>query len=140
MLPHVEKEEEDEEEEDFIQCNFSNVALGKSIDGILEGILVIGRFTNPFFFVLEEGEDDEAGLKRVIQEEMNLSLKNVKSLLGETEYVANHPEKGKHRKQVRYYLVEADYGDIKLPEGKGGLDAAQVATKLETLGIQVLAD
>lgn len=74
---------------------------------------------------LEEGEDDEAGLKRVIKEEMNLDLIKVKSLLGETEYVANHPEKGKHRKQVRYYLVESNYGDIKLPEGKGGLDAAQ---------------
>jgi N utilization substance protein B len=74
---------------------------------------------------LQEGEDDEAGLKRVIKEEMNLDLKNVKLLLGETEYVANHPEKGKHRKQVRYYLVESDYGDIKLQEGKSGLDAAQ---------------
>lgn len=74
---------------------------------------------------LKDGEDDEAGLKRVIKEEMNLDLKNVKLLLGETEYVANHPEKGKHRKQVRYYLVESDYGDIKLQEGKSGLDAAQ---------------
>ncbi len=74
---------------------------------------------------LAEGEDDEAGLKRVIKEEMNLDLKNVKSLLGETEYVANHPEKGKHRKQVRYYLVQAEFGDIKLPEGKGGLDDAK---------------
>lgn len=74
---------------------------------------------------LEEGEDDEAGLKRVIKEEMNLDLKKINVLLGETEYVANHPEKGKHRKQVRYYLVESDYGDIKLQEGKSGLDAAQ---------------
>ncbi len=74
---------------------------------------------------LKEGEDDETGLARVISEEMNLKLKGVKALLGETEYVANHPEKGKHRKQVRYYLVEADFGDIKLPEGKSGLDAAQ---------------
>jgi len=74
---------------------------------------------------LQDGEDDEAGLKRVIKEEMNLELQNVKLLLGETEYVANHPEKGKHRKQVRYYLVESDYGDIKLQEGKSGLDAAQ---------------
>ena len=74
---------------------------------------------------LQDGEDDEAGLKRVIKEEMNLDLKKINSLLGETEYVANHPEKGKHRKQVRYYLVQSDYGDIKLQEGKSGLDAAQ---------------
>lgn len=74
---------------------------------------------------LEEGEDDDAGVRRVIKEEMDLDIKNVKALLGETEYVANHPEKGRHRKQVRYYLAEANYADIKLPEGKGGLDAAQ---------------
>jgi transcription antitermination protein NusB len=74
---------------------------------------------------LKEGEDDETGLRRVIKEEMNLDLKKINSLLGETEYVANHPEKGKHRKQVRYYLVESDYCDVKLQEGKSGLDAAQ---------------
>lgn len=74
---------------------------------------------------LQDGEDDEQALKRVIKEEMNLNVTKIKSLLGETEYIANHPEKGRHRKQVRYYLVESDYGDISLPEGKGGLDAAQ---------------
>lgn len=74
---------------------------------------------------LQDGEQDDDGVKRVIKEEMSLNIKNVKALLGETEYIANHPEKGRHRKQVRYYLAEAEYGDIKLPEGKGGLDAAQ---------------
>lgn len=74
---------------------------------------------------LEEKESDDDGVKRVIKEEMDLDVKNIKALLGETEYIANHPEKGRHRKQVRYYLAEADFKDIKLPEGKGGLDAAQ---------------
>lgn len=74
---------------------------------------------------LEEGETDADGLARVIKEEMGLSITNVKALLGETEYVANHPEKGKHRKQVKYFLAEATYGDIVLNEEKKGLDAAQ---------------
>jgi len=71
---------------------------------------------------LEEGEKDVDGVKRVIKEEMGATVTDVKSLLGETEYVANHPEKGKHRKQVRYYLAEAEFGDLQLPEDKGGLD------------------
>lgn len=74
---------------------------------------------------LEEGESDTDGVKRVIKEEMGLTITDVKALLGETEYVANHPEKGKHRKQVKYYLAEAEYGDMQLPEDKGGLDDAQ---------------
>jgi len=74
---------------------------------------------------LEEGESDADGVKRVINEETGLTITDVKALLGETEYVANHPEKGKHRKQVKYYLAQADYADMQLPEDKGGLDDAQ---------------
>ncbi|MEY2640632.1 MAG: hypothetical protein RL150_25 [Candidatus Parcubacteria bacterium] len=74
---------------------------------------------------LEENESDADGVKRVIKEEMGLTVTNVKALLGETEYVANHPEKGKHRKQVKYFLAEATYGDILLAEDKKGLDDAQ---------------
>lgn len=74
---------------------------------------------------LEEGETDDAGLKRIIKEEMGLEVTAVKEMLGNTEYVANHPEKGKHRKQVTYYLAEAKFEDIKLGEDKGGLDDAK---------------
>jgi transcription antitermination protein NusB len=74
---------------------------------------------------LEAGETDADGLKRVIMEEMGLEIINLKALLGETEYVANHPEKGKHRKQVKYFLAEAKLGDIAVPEDKGGLDDAK---------------
>jgi len=74
---------------------------------------------------LEEGETDTDGLARVIKEEMGLDITNVKALLGETEYVANHPEKGKHRKQVKYFLAESAYSPIALAEDKTGLDDAQ---------------
>jgi N utilization substance protein B len=113
-------------EEMLIEEKVGAVVFARQDDQIYFGLVhdVFGHWTLSKGG-LDAGEDDEAGLKRVIKEEMNLDLVNVKSLLGETEYVANHPEKGKHRKQVRYYLVEADFGDIKLPEGKGGLDAAQ---------------
>lgn len=73
---------------------------------------------------LEEGESDEDGVKRVINEEMGLKILRTMDKLGDTEYVANHPEKGKHRKQVTYYLAEAEFNDIKLGES-GGLDNAR---------------
>jgi len=73
----------------------------------------------------EDKETDEDAVKRVIKEEMGLTVSDVKSLLGDTEYVANHPEKGKHRKQVKYYLAEAATFEPPVLGESGGLDAAQ---------------
>jgi N utilization substance protein B len=72
---------------------------------------------------VEEEEDNIAGVARVIKEEIGVSLK-VGEKLGENEYVASQPEKGKIRKQVVYYLAEAPYEDLKLKE-TGGLDDAR---------------
>ena len=74
---------------------------------------------------VKEGETPEEAVVRVIKEEMGLDIKEVKNLLGDTEYVANHPEKGKHRKQVKYFLAEAkEYKDPELGES-GGIDDAK---------------
>jgi len=73
----------------------------------------------------EDGESDDDAVKRVIKEEMGLTISNIHSLLGDTEYVANHPEKGKHRKQVKYYLAEAAKFEPPVLGESGGLDAAQ---------------
>jgi len=73
---------------------------------------------------LEDGEKDDVGVARVIKKEMGLNITKVLDKLGDTEYVANHPEKGKHRKQVVYYLAEAKYEDIVLGES-GGIDDAK---------------
>jgi N utilization substance protein B len=70
---------------------------------------------------LEEKEEDAEGLSRIVEEETGLDIKEVIEKLGENEYVANHPEKGKHRKQVTYYLAKADHKEPKLGES-GGLD------------------
>jgi transcription antitermination protein NusB len=70
---------------------------------------------------VKEGETAEEAAVREIKEEMGLDIE-VKNLLGDTEYVANHPEKGKHRKQVKYFLAEAkEFKEPKLGES-GGLD------------------
>lgn len=88
---------------------------------------------------LEDGEEDEAGVKRVILKEMGVEVLENKEKLGDTEYVANHPEKGKHRKQVTYYLSEAKYGDIKLGES-GGLDDAKWFKAQEILDLNFYND
>ena len=72
---------------------------------------------------IEDNETVEDGAVREIKEEMGLAIK-IEEELGQNEYVATHPEMGKLRKQVHYFLANASYGDITL-EQKGGLDDAK---------------
>ncbi len=71
---------------------------------------------------IEEGERVEEGTVREVREEMGLANITLKDKVGENEYIASHPEKGKIRKRVTYFLAEAPYEPLKLEEGKGGLD------------------
>ena len=73
---------------------------------------------------VEEGEDLEKGVVRELKQELGLKHLKVKDRLGENQYMASHPEKGKLLKQVSYFLVESKFEDIKLEE-KGGLDDAR---------------
>ncbi|MCE9517404.1 transcription antitermination factor NusB [Candidatus Nomurabacteria bacterium] len=73
---------------------------------------------------IEEGEDEEQGAIREIKEEMDLDIE-IKELLGRNEYIASHPEKGKIRKQVVFFLAESPYSTITLEKGTGGLDDAR---------------
>lgn len=68
-------------------------------------------------------ESLEAGARRALKAEIGLSI-TLENELGKNEYVASHPEKGKIRKQVAYFLASAPYENLNL-EQKGGLDAAQ---------------
>jgi len=68
-------------------------------------------------------ETAEEGTTREIKEEIGLDIK-IKEKIGENEYVASHPERGKYRKHVSYFLAEAQYEPIVL-EKKGGLDDAK---------------
>lgn len=72
---------------------------------------------------IEEGEDLKLGTAREIKEELNLDT-TIETELGQNEYIATHPEKGKLRKQVSYFLAQASSPktDLKLEAGKGGLD------------------
>jgi transcription antitermination protein NusB len=73
---------------------------------------------------LENDEKEVDGTKREIKEEIGLDVE-VMEEIGRNEYIANHPEKGKLRKQVVYFLAKADYKDLALEKDNGGLDEAR---------------
>ncbi len=87
---------------------------------------------------IEAGEDAQSGAAREIKEELGLSI-TIKDKLGENEYVASDPEKGKKRKQVTYFLAESPFVELTLEE-KGGLDGAQWFKIADILGLNFYED
>lgn len=80
---------------------------------------IFGRWT------LSKGhtKEDESltdAVKRKVLEEIGIDCKPLEKL-GENEYVASKPDKGKFRKHVSYFLAEAQYQELTLG-ASGGLD------------------
>ncbi len=95
-------------------------------DGVMYLALVhdiFGHWTLSKGKIEDESESTEAGAVRSLKEELGLDI-TLEAELGKNEYVASHPEKGRVRKQVHYYLAEAPYVELNL-EQKGGLDDAK---------------
>jgi N utilization substance protein B len=72
---------------------------------------------------IEEGENEEQATIREIKEEIGLDIE-IEEKLGENEYVANHPQKGKILKKVSYFLAKSKYKELLLEESTG-LDNAR---------------
>lgn len=72
---------------------------------------------------IEEGEDLEKGAVREIKEELGIDVV-IKETIGENEYTASDPEKGKIRKHVYYFLAETKDSELKLVSS-GGLTEAE---------------
>lgn len=72
---------------------------------------------------LENGEKDEECLKRKVPLEIGVPVE-VKESIGSNSYATFHPERGKIKKEINYYLAEAPFQDLTLEkkEEKGGLD------------------
>lgn len=87
---------------------------------------------------IEEDVEPEIGVITEIKEELGIDIEVVDKL-GENEYVANHPEKGKRRKQVSYFLAKADHSELKLGES-GGLDDARWFKLSEILDLNIYDD
>lgn len=87
---------------------------------------------------IEAGEDETTTATREIGEEIGISM-TIENKLGENEYIANKPEKGKVVKHVSYYLAKAEYTPLTL-EKKGGLDDARWFPFDEVLGLRMYDD
>ncbi|MFZ1019723.1 MAG: transcription antitermination factor NusB [Minisyncoccia bacterium] len=72
---------------------------------------------------IEEGENEEEATIREIKEEIGLDIK-IEEKLGENEYVANHPQKGRILRKVAYFLAKSIYQELVL-EKSTGLDNAR---------------
>ncbi|MCC6290894.1 transcription antitermination factor NusB [Candidatus Nomurabacteria bacterium] len=88
---------------------------------------------------LNQGEETGVGVAREIKEEMSLTVR-VLDHLADNEYISSDPEKGKLRKQVSYFLAEAeDKNSLKLTKS-GGLDDARWFDLSEIAGLKMYDD
>ena len=87
---------------------------------------------------IEEGETVEEGAIRELKEEIGADIA-IEGELGFNEYVASHPELGKVRKQVTYFLASAPHTELVL-ENKGGLDDAKWFKVAEILDLNFYED
>jgi len=83
---------------------------------------VFGRWTLSKGHI-EADATPEAGVARVVSEELGLAAQ-VQDMVGENEYVASHPEKGKVRKHVWFFLATSEFEPLVLKKS-GGLDDAK---------------
>jgi N utilization substance protein B len=72
---------------------------------------------------IESDATPEKGVERIVKEELGLSVR-VEHQVGENEYVASHPEKGRVRKHVWFFLATGDFEPLQLKKS-GGLDDAK---------------
>jgi len=98
---------------------------------------IFGHWTLSKSKIAEE-ETIEGGATRALREEIGLAVE-IEAQLGQNEYVASHPELGKVRKQVTYFLATAPYQEIALAK-KGGLDDAQWFKVAEILDLNFYED
>lgn len=83
---------------------------------------VFGRWTLSKGHI-ENDPSPEEGVKRIIKEELGLDAM-VGAQVGENEYIASHPEKGKVRKHVWFFIATAEFEPLTLKKS-GGLDDAK---------------
>ena len=98
---------------------------------------VFGRWTLSKGHV-EKDSSPKHGIIRIVKEELGLDGVP-EDELGGNEYIASHPEKGKIRKKVTYFLVKAPFDTIELKRS-GGLDDARWFRVQDTLDLNFYSD
>lgn len=87
---------------------------------------------------VEVSDNIEEGTKREIKKEIGLDI-TIEEKLGENEYVATHPSKGKSLKKVAYFLAHSQYKELQL-ENSGGLDGARWFDMTEVPELRIYND
>ncbi|MDB5266425.1 MAG: NusB antitermination factor, utilization substance protein [Parcubacteria group bacterium] len=90
---------------------------------------------------VEGDESDEDCLIREAEEELGIPVV-INERLGQNSYTTYHPEHGKIKKQVTYFLAEAPYKELTLEkkEEKGGLDDVRWFKLAEILDLNFYDD
>lgn len=90
---------------------------------------------------IEKDEKEEKAIVREAKEELGVDIK-VEDKLGENSYETFHPEKGKLKKHIVYYLAEAPFEELTLEnkEKKGGLDDVKWFKLAEILDLNFYDD
>ena len=90
---------------------------------------------------LKEGENENDGIAREAKEELGIAIK-VKEKLGENAYETFHPERGKLKKHITYFLAEAPFEELTMEnkKEKGGLDDVRWFKLAEILDLNFYDD
>ncbi len=132
---------------DYFESGQRELLAGAVVCSNHEGKLFVGLVHDVFGYwtlpkgKIENGENEQEGAEREIKEEIGINI-TISEKLGENEYIANKPEKGKVVKHVSYFLAFADYIPLTLEhkENKGGLDNAEWFDSKDVLGLRIYDD
>jgi N utilization substance protein B len=131
-------------DEEFEQLPIEKKA-GSVIYSMIEGTIAFAMVHDIFGYwtlskgSVEESEEPVDTAVRKAREEIGLPI-TIKTQLGENMYVANHPEKGRVRKSVHYFLAEAPYQELTLETTTGGLDDARWFSAGEVVHLRMYED
>ncbi len=136
------------------QKKFEEVDLTKIPTEQKAGALIYAKKGDELYFALvhdifgywtlskggvEAGETVEQAAVREIKEEVNLDI-SIKEKIGESEYIASHPEKGKIRKKVTFFLAESQFVPVTLENHSGGLDDVRWFSIAEVASLKMYDD
>ena len=88
---------------------------------------------------VQSGESVEEAAVREVKKECNIDI-TIKEKIGESEYIASHPQNGKIRKHVTFFLGESQFVPVTLQNTSGGLDDVRWFTLAEVADLKMYDD
>ena len=88
---------------------------------------------------VQAGESVEEAAIREVKKECNIDI-TIKEKIGESDYIASHPQNGKVRKHVTFFLGESQFVPVTLQNTSGGLDDVRWFTLAEVADLKMYDD